>query len=170
MRFLFDILAYNPLFGANRIEPTAKTDKQMTIHGPVGIFSKLKEISTPRIPEIIAKIEDNTNIDFNRSVQNLAEDEGVTSKAAIRTIPTIFDAFNVREILADLIGHFDQVELTKENFVETLHETTTSIKLENFFLLEQSIFDILNEFSMIEALSKKCIITLNSENLSKLFR
>lgn len=134
-------------------------------------YPVIEERTTPLLIsepfELCGKIAKNLTIlkDSGLEIDKLDE-----KTFALRTIPTIFDAFNVREILADLIGHFDQVELTKENFVETLHETTTSIKLENFFLLEQSIFDILNEFSMIEALSKKCIITLNSENLSKLFR
>jgi DNA mismatch repair protein MutL len=89
---------------------------------------------------------------------------------ALRTIPQCFDSFNVREVLSDLINYFQEISIEKNSFKNVLTNTISTIKLNDFFISEQSIFLIIDEISIIQLLEQKCLINLDSENLAKLFK
>jgi DNA mismatch repair protein MutL len=134
-------------------------------------FPVFEERTTPLLIsepfELSNKIKENLGFlkDCGLEIDKLDE-----NTFALRTIPTIFDSFNVRETLSELMNLFDEQSITKRNFKELLLDKVSISSQIDFFLSEQAIFDILNSYSMVQALENKSIVSLSSENLSKLFK
>ena len=89
---------------------------------------------------------------------------------ALRTIPSCFDSFNVREILSDIFQGLNESQLSQKSFIPTLIQLQSDLELQDFFLSDFSIIHILKEYSMVEALQSKSIINLDNKVLEKLFK
>ncbi|WP_127714925.1 DNA mismatch repair endonuclease MutL [Halobacteriovorax sp. HLS] len=92
------------------------------------------------------------------------------STFALRTIPTSFDSYNVREVLSDLLVLCEKVKLNEDNFESFLLDTTKLVIFDNFFLSENTIFSIIENISIIDMLEQKAAVSLDSSNLAKLFK
>jgi hypothetical protein len=65
-----------------------KKKRMKTIHGPVGIFSLVEEIKTPKTPDKTPIKAEKNNIFGKLFVQYLAVAAGAINKAEVNTTPT----------------------------------------------------------------------------------
>ena len=89
---------------------------------------------------------------------------------ALRTIPSCFDSFNVREVLSDILQGLSESKLDQSNFIVKLKQLRNELELQDFFLSDFSVIHILKEYSMVEALQSNSIINLDNKILEKLFK